>query len=87
MTTPSGAATQQVIQHFQRIVQADGGVLELLDRRESVARFLYQPGKNAQCDTCVLSADDLRELMSEALHARDPSLTSVELTSDRQAIA
>ena len=87
MATLSVASTQQIIQHFQRIVQADGGVLDLLDHRDSVARFHYEPGENPQCDTCVLSTDDLRELMSEALHARDPSVTSVELISDPRSIA
>ena len=78
-------ATQRVIEHFQHIVKPDGGELELLGEADGVVRLRYLPGHNQECETCVLSADDLKELMTEAIQQQDPAIRAVELVLDRAA--
>lgn len=72
---------QQVIEHFQRILQADGGQLEWLGTEDGVMRLRYLPGHNPDCADCVLSPEDLRELVGEALQRGDASIRSVDLVT------
>lgn len=70
-----------VLEHFQRILKADGGELELLGLAEGVMKLRYRPGHNAQCESCVLTPEDLKELVAEAAVRHDPSIRSVELST------
>jgi Fe-S cluster biogenesis protein NfuA len=70
-----------VIDQFQRMVAADGGKIEFLDFAEDVASVRYSPGKNDHCADCVLSPQDLRELMLEAMQQRLPSLRDLEIVT------
>ena len=73
--------TQQVIAHFQHILQSDGGTLECLDMHDGVLHLNYHPGHNEACESCVLSPEDLRELVAEAVKRGDPSIREVLITT------
>jgi len=70
---------RQVLDHFQRILQADGGALEWLETRDGVMRLAYRPGHNPECESCVLSPEDLRELVAEAVKQGDPAIRDVDI--------
>jgi Fe-S cluster biogenesis protein NfuA len=71
---------QGVIEHFQRILQADGGDLQLLGLADGVMKLQYRPGHNEACESCVLTPEDLKELVAEAAMRQDSSIRSVELS-------
>ena len=71
----------QIIDHFQRILETDGGKLECLDTRDGVLYLNYAPGHNEACESCVLSPEDLRELVAEAVQRGDPSVREVNLVT------
>ena len=72
---------QQVIEHFQRILRADGGTLEWQDTTDGVMRLAYRPGHNEACADCVLSLQDLRELVAEAICQGDPQIRDVTIVT------
>ena len=68
---------QTLVQQFDRIVKPDGGSLELLESADGVVRVRYRPGappEECESGACALPGEELRQLMSEALARRDPSL-------------
>jgi hypothetical protein len=68
-------ATSLVAQ-FNRMVQRDGGSLELLGTDGNVISVGYRFGVDPDCadGACVLPDAELQELMAETLARRDPSL-------------
>ena len=72
---------QIVLDSFQHILAADGGKLELLGVADGVMKLRYQPGVNEKCESCVLTPEDLKELVEEAAKRHDPSIRSVELST------
>lgn len=72
---------QTVLDHFQSILDADGGKLELLGVTDGVMKLSYQPGVNENCESCVLTPEDLKELVEEAAKRHDPSIRCVELNT------
>ena len=73
------AGARMVVEHFNRMVEPDGGVIELLVVEAATLKVRYSPGRNEECADCVLDAQDLRELMKEALALQDPSITEVDV--------
>jgi hypothetical protein len=71
-------ATSLVAQ-FNRMVQRDGGSLELLGTDGGVITVGYRFGSDPDCadGACVLPDAELQELMAETLARRDPSLRVV----------
>ena len=68
-----------VVQHFSRMVEPDGGAIELVSIEGPKMTVRYKPGTNEECQDCVLDPNDLRELIKEALERQDPNITEVEL--------
>ena len=69
-----GSPVEFVVEHFNQIVKPDGGSVELLGVEGAAVRVAYVPGVNEQCETCVIRADDLAEMMRETLREHDPSV-------------
>jgi Fe-S cluster biogenesis protein NfuA len=74
-------AAQTVVEQFKRMVQPDGGSIELVAVEGGTMKIRYNPGKNEACESCVLNPDDLCELMKEAAERQDPSIVRVELVA------
>jgi hypothetical protein len=68
-----------VIAHFDEIVKPEGGSVRLLAREGETLRVGYQPGKNDECATCVMSADELAEMMRDLLRDHDPGIAEVRV--------
>ena len=70
---------ESLIAQFDRMVQRDGGSLELLGTEGNVITVGYKLGVDPSCadGTCVLPDAELQALMSETLQRRDPSLRVV----------
>lgn len=68
-----------VVRHFSRMVEPDGGAVEIVSVEGATLTVRYSPGVNEECADCVLDPDDLRELMKEALERQDPAITEVKL--------
>jgi Fe-S cluster biogenesis protein NfuA len=75
------SAAQMVVEQFRRMVQPDGGSIELVTVEGGIMKIRYNPGKNEECESCVLNPEDLCELMKEAAERQDPSITRVELVA------
>ncbi len=68
---------QLVVNHFDEIVKPDGGSVKLLAREDGRLRIAYASGVNEQCETCVIPAADLADMMVELLRDHDPGITEV----------
>jgi hypothetical protein len=70
---------ESLIAQFDRMVQRDGGSLELLGTEGNVINVGYRLGIDPSCTdgVCVLPDAELQALMSETLQRRDPSLQVV----------
>jgi hypothetical protein len=66
-----------VIEQFNEIVRPDGGSLRLLAVDGPTLRVAYAPGVNEQCESCVIGAEDLADMLREALRQHDPSIAHV----------
>jgi hypothetical protein len=72
-------AVKLVVEQFQEIVRPDGGALELLGVEGDLLRVAYRPGTNEQCASCVISPDNLRDMLLDVLPAHDASIRRVEV--------
>ena len=70
-----------VVEQFQEIVRPDGGRVELLGVEGDLLRVAYQPGRNDQCASCVISPENLRDMLLDVLPQHDPAIRRVEVTS------
>jgi Fe-S cluster biogenesis protein NfuA len=68
---------QMVVDQFRKMVEPDGGELEMLGIEGGTVRVRYMPGHNEECETCVFIPEDLRDLMKEAMQRQDPSILEV----------
>ena len=68
-----------VVAQFHHMVSSDGSSLTLLDLSESRARIRYAKTGVAHCETCVLTHDDLREMLIEAFKRNGTGITTVEI--------
>ena len=74
-----GAVEQEIVEHFRRMA-GEGTELELIGRAGGRVQVRYRRRDDA-CETCVLSSEDLGELMMEVFARRDPTVTGVEVIS------
>jgi Fe-S cluster biogenesis protein NfuA len=75
-------AVQRVIEQFGEIVRPDGGSVELLSVEGDTLRVAYRPGHNEQCASCVISPENLRDMLLDVLPQHDPSIRRVEVRCD-----
>jgi hypothetical protein len=70
---------ESLIAQFDRMVQRDGGSLELLGTEGNLIKVGYKLGVDPTCEdgVCILPDAELQALMSETLSRRDPSLQVV----------
>ena len=70
---------ESLVAQFGRMVQRDGGFLELLGVEGNVITVGYKLGIDPSCadGVCVLPDAELQALMSETAQRRDPSLRVV----------
>jgi hypothetical protein len=70
---------ESLVAQFGRMVQRDGGSLELLGVEGNTISVGYKLGVDQSCadDVCVLPDAELQALMSETAQRRDPSLQVV----------
>jgi hypothetical protein len=68
-----------LVEQFNRMVQRDGGSLELLSADGQVITVGYRFGSDPDCadGACVLPDGELQALMSETLARRDPTMRVV----------
>ena len=78
---------ESLIAQFDKMVQRDGGSLELLGTEGNVINVGYRLGADPTCaeGACVLPDAELQALMSETLQRRDPSLRVVVSLIERSA--
>ena len=68
-----------VVEHFDEIVKPDGGSVRLLAREGTTLRVGYAPGSNEECETCVITADQLAEMMRDLLRDHAPEIEQVDI--------
>ena len=66
-----------VVQAMDEIVKPDGGSVRLLSRDGATLRVGYKEGVNEQCETCVISAETLRDMMGDLLRDHDPDIAEI----------
>ena len=69
----------RVVSEFGEIVKPDGGKLSVLSCDGSLLRIRYTPGKNEECESCVLAPETLQLMITEALHDHAPEIESVRI--------
>jgi Fe-S cluster biogenesis protein NfuA len=72
------ALAEFIIRQFQNLVRPEGD-MELLGVEEGVARVLYRPGRNQECPECIMSAEDLKEILREAFAEKAPHIRDVRV--------
>jgi len=73
-------AVERVLKEFGEIVRPDGGSLELIAVEGETLRIAYRPGHNEQCASCVISPENLRDMLLDVLPQHDPSIRRVEVS-------
>ena len=60
---------------------ADGAplVVEHFDEIVRTLRVGYRPGTNEACETCVISPEQLAEMLRDLLRDHDPAIRKVEV--------
>lgn len=74
-----GEGAKLVVEHFDEIVKPDGGTVRLLAHEGETLRIGYKPGSNEACETCVISADQLSEMMRDLLRDHEPGIEQVQV--------
>lgn len=72
-------AVRLVVEQFKDIVGADGGEVSLLGVEGDLLRVAYKPGHSEQCASCVISPENLRDMLLDVLPAHDASIRRVEV--------
>jgi Fe-S cluster biogenesis protein NfuA len=73
-------AVERVLREFGEIVRPDGGSVELIAVEGETLRVAYRPGHNEQCASCVISPENLRDMLLDVLPQHDPSIRRVEVS-------
>ena len=66
------AEINEVIDAMNELVARDGGSISVLGYEEGAARLQleYDTGSNAECNTCLITPDTLRDFVKEGLRSR-----------------
>jgi len=75
----AGEGAKRVVAHFDEIVKPDGGSVRLLGREGATLRVGYKPGSNEACESCVISAEQLSEMMRDLLCDHEPGIEQVQV--------
>jgi Fe-S cluster biogenesis protein NfuA len=69
----------EVIGAMNELVARDGGRVSVLGYEEAAARLQleYDTGNNADCDTCLITPETLRDFVSEGLRSRGVPVADV----------
>lgn len=59
----------------------DGGGASVIGVEDGVAHVAYRMGHNEECPECIMSPDDMREYIREALDGRAPHIRDVAIVS------
>lgn len=70
---------KDVIAQFHRMVEGDGSSLGLVEVESGLARVRYAKTGDAHCETCVLTPEDLRDMLSEAFQRNGTGIRDVEI--------
>ena len=70
---------ESVLDDFRIILKVDGGALDLVSQDDGVVTLRYVPGHNEKCPECVLTPEQLRDLVKESLQTRVPYVEEVVL--------
>ena len=70
---------QRVVEQFNEIVKPDGGSVTFVSVDGGVLRVRYAPGRNEECETCVLEPDSLAAMMKDMVRSLDPSIHEVAI--------
>lgn len=73
------SAAEQVVEQFNEIVKPDGGSIAFVSADAGVLRVRYAPGKNEECESCVMPPDALGAMMKDMVQTLDPSIQEVEV--------
>jgi hypothetical protein len=68
-----------VLERFNNMLAGDGARLEPDSFIDGVLRLRYASPDGAECATCVLSPDDLEQLIQEALAGSEVSAVRIEI--------
>jgi hypothetical protein len=72
-------AVKLVVDQFKEIVGADGGEVSLIGIEGDLLRIAYKPGHNEQCASCVISPENLRDMLLDVMPAHDASIRRVDV--------
>ncbi len=81
MSAGDETVVDQVVSQFNEIVKPDGGSVSFISADDGVLRIRYAPGKNDECETCVMTPDALAGMMKDMVMTLDPSIKDVEIQS------
>lgn len=71
-----------IVSRFASMLPGDGSSLAINSLDDGVLRLRYRaPGPEDDCEACVLTPDDLTELISEALAGRVDGIRDVAITT------
>ncbi len=70
---------QQIVEQFSEIVRPDGGRVELIGVTDGRMSVRYHPGKNEECEACVITSDALGGMMQDMAKSLDPAIESVSV--------
>jgi len=77
----SGDRISFVLDRFNSMLAGDGALLERGSLDAGVLRLRYASPDGAECETCVLTPDDLEQLIQEALAGSDVSSVQIEVVN------
>ena len=66
-----------VLDRIGSLLSNDGGSVELMELQGGTAKIKYKSGENAECESCVMSSDELGEFVLEALQDRGLAVETV----------
>lgn len=68
-----------VVDRFNRMLEADGAHLEIVDAAGDAVTLRYVAGPEGACESCVLDPDDLDVLVADALVRQGATATTVAI--------
>ncbi|PWU55413.1 hypothetical protein DLE60_27805 [Micromonospora globispora] len=73
------AEINEVVGAMNELVARDGGKVSVLGYEEAAARLQldYDTGRNAECETCLITPDTLRDFVKEGLRSRGVAVADV----------
>ncbi len=81
MSAGAEPIVEQVVLQFNEIVKPDGGSVSFVSAKDGVLCVRYAPGKNEECEACVIEPDTLAVMMKDMLITLDPSIKDVIVQS------